>query len=160
MFFRSVKQKLVSRSSTESELIAVHDTYPNLHWINDLAREMSNLEMAIPILYQDNISTIVSAAQGLQRFNRMSHVNMRYFAIKQEIDQERIRMPHMPSENMISDTLTKCSGPKHRILSQRDLYMNCTDEEARTRAEELYLTPETPRTRTEKDSVRSRKRRR
>ena len=39
--------KLVSRSSTESELIAVHDTYPKLHWVNDLVREMSNLEMAI-----------------------------------------------------------------------------------------------------------------
>ena len=116
--------------------------------------------MAIPILYQDNISTIVSAAQGLQRFNKMSHVNMRYFAIKQEIDQERIRMPHMPSENMISDTLTKCSGPKHRILRQRDLYMNCTEEEARARAEELHLTPDTPGTRTEKDSVMTCKRKR
>ena len=102
----------------------------------------------------------MSAAQGLQRFNKMSHVNMRYFAIKQEIDQERIRMPHMPSEGMISDTLTKCSGPKHRILSQRDLYMNCTDEEARTRAEELHLTLEAPRSQTDKDSVMTRKRKR
>ena len=137
----------------------VHDTYQKLHRVNDL-KEMSNLEMVIPILYQDNIFTIVSAVQGLQRFNKISHVNMRYFAIKQEIDQERIRMPHMPSESMISDTLTKCSGPKRRILSQRDVYMNCTDEEARTRAEELYLTIETPRSKAEGDSVTSRKRRR
>ena len=56
----------------------------------------------------------------------------------------------MPSESMISDTLTKCSGLKHRILSQRDVYMDCTDEEAYTRAEELRAALETPRTRTER----------
>ena len=137
LFARPNKQKLVGRSSTEAELIAVHETYPKVNWMKCLLAEMTDIDFDTPILYQDNLSTIVSATTGLRRFSPMMHVNVRYFAIRQEIEEERIKMPHLRTELMLSDSLTKCSCPIGRILKQRDIYMNCTDEQGNARKAEL-----------------------
>ena len=67
----------------------------------------------------------------------MMHVNVRYFAIRQKIEEERIKMHHLRTELMLSDSLTKCSCPIGRILKQRDIYMNCTDEQGNARKAEL-----------------------
>ena len=137
IFSRSTKQKLVSRSSTESELVAVHEVYPKVNWLKNLLDEMMDQNMGAPILYQDNLSAIVSASSGVKRFSPMAHVNVRFFAIRQELENENIEMPHLPTEQMLSDSLTKCSCQRDRILNQRDIYMNCTKEQAEERFKAL-----------------------
>ena len=93
---KSVKQKTVCRSSTESELVALSDasslTYYELQFIQSFGIKIKFAKM-----YQDNTSTITMAKSGKSCSDRTKHIKLRYFFVKQFID----------SELMTADILTK-----------------------------------------------------
>jgi hypothetical protein len=63
---QSSKQKIVSRSSTEAELISLSDSVSEVIWCKDFL-ESQGYQLAPPVIYQDNMSTMAIAKKGKTR---------------------------------------------------------------------------------------------
>ena len=103
---KSMKQKIVCRSSTESELVALSDATSlaayELQFMKSLGIKITNAH-----LYQDNTSTIRLAFNGKSCSDRTKHIKLRYFFIKQYIDSGEFEVTHCSTEMMVADILTK-----------------------------------------------------
>lgn len=106
VFANSSKQKLVSKSSTEAELIGVSDVLSHVLWARDFLLEQGH-EIGSAKLYQDNTSTILLAQKGLSSSGKTRHVGVRYFFIKDRIDAGEVVVSHVSTTEMIADVLTK-----------------------------------------------------
>eukprot|EP01034_Spumella_vulgaris_P022924 gene22924-29102_t len=106
VFTSSTKQKLVSRSSTESELIALHDGLAKVVWLKELMSELG-YEYGPSVMFQDNKSTITLAERGASNSGKSKHIAVRYFYVKQLIDEKQVSVEYLPTEEMIADILTK-----------------------------------------------------
>ena len=102
----SQKQKINTRSSTETELVAVDDMLPQVLWTKYFLDEQGI--SAEHIMYQDNTS-----AQRLETNGRTSsgkrtkHMNVRYFFIKDRIDAGDFKIKDCPTKEMWGDYFTK-----------------------------------------------------
>ena len=80
------------------------------------------------ILYQDNKSSIILKKNGKTTSSkRTKHMNVRYFFIKDKVEQEEITLKYCPTEQMWSDTFTKpLQGQQFRTM--RAMVMNCPED--------------------------------
>jgi hypothetical protein len=103
---KSAKQKIVCRSSTESELVTLSDatslTAYELQFMQSLGIKMNQAH-----LMQDNTSTIRLAMNGKSCSDRTKHIKLRYFFIKQYLDTGEFTITYCPTELMTADILTK-----------------------------------------------------
>jgi hypothetical protein len=103
---KSMKQKIICRSSTESELVALSDATSlvayELQFMTSLGFQLGHAQ-----LYQDNTSTIRMANNGKSCSDRTKHIKLRYFFIKQYLDSGEFQVTHCPTETMTADILTK-----------------------------------------------------
>ena len=103
----SSKQKMNSRSSTETEIIAVDDLMPSLHWANYFL-EHQGYTSTNTVLYQDNKSAILLEKNGRKSSGkRTKHINMRFYFITDRIRGGELSVEHCPTEEMIADFFTK-----------------------------------------------------
>ena len=122
-YVKSAKQRLVSKSSTEAELIALSDTLSNVIWHRDFLLHQGYVMKAANV-YQDNTSTIALAEKGRSTSERTRHVNVRYFFVKDRIENGEIIITYLPTSEMVADILTKpLQGELFRNL--RNKLLNC-----------------------------------
>jgi len=122
VLFKSCKQKVNTRSSTETELIAVDDILPTVQWAKSFMAEQGyGLQTEI---MEDNCSTMLLMRNGrLSSGKRTKHLDIRYFFVKDLLDRGVITLSHCLSNNMIADFFTKpIQGQRFQIL--RNLIMN------------------------------------
>jgi len=104
---RSAKQRLNTRSSTESELVAASDYICWTVWAKRFLSEQG-YELDRNVFYQDNTSAMKLAMNGKSSSSgRTRHVHIRYFFTKDTLKREDIEMVHCPTEEMIADYYTK-----------------------------------------------------
>lgn len=103
---KSIKQRLVTKSSTEAELVGVSDYLSEVIHKREFLKEQG-YRMEPAVLFQDNLSTIAMANNGRSSSDRTRHVNIRYFFIKDRIEAREIEVQHKPTAEMIADILTK-----------------------------------------------------
>jgi hypothetical protein len=122
VLFKSCKQKVNTRSSTETELIAVDDILPTVQWAKSFMAEQGyELETEIR---EDNRSTMLLMRNGrLSSGKRTKHLDVRYFYLKDLIDRGMIKLSHCVSDSMIADYFTKPTQGK-RFLALRNLILN------------------------------------
>jgi Reverse transcriptase (RNA-dependent DNA polymerase) len=103
----SSKQKLNTRSSTESELVAADDYMPNILWTNHFL-DAQGYASAGTILYQDNQSAILLERNGRKSSSRRTkHLNVRYYFISDRIHNKDLTVEYCPTEEMVADYFTK-----------------------------------------------------
>ena len=82
---KSMKQKIICRSSTESELVSLSDATSlaayELQFMTSLGFQLGHAQ-----LYQDNTSIIRMAQNGKSCSDRTKHIKLRYFFIKQYLE--------------------------------------------------------------------------
>ena len=71
---RSWKQKMVSRSSTKNEAIAVYDVLPQVIWMKKFLEEQG-VKVKETVLYQDNMSSICRRSWKQKMVSRRSTKN-------------------------------------------------------------------------------------
>ena len=120
LYFASKVQSLVSRSSTEAELIAVYQSIPIALWAMEALTEWGYTQEQIT-LYQDNISAIIASHDGNKPFSKLSHVNRRFFNAREYIQNGTINMPHCDTRSMIADPLTKPMIPGLTVPHMRKM---------------------------------------
>eukprot|EP00975_Prorocentrum_lima_P005592 1214074-Prorocentrum_lima.AAC.1 len=107
IYSRSSKQKIVAKSSTEAELIGVSDGLSQVIWTQHFLHEQGFGKGGPAVLYQDNKSTIVLAERGRSNAGRTRHVAIRYFFVKDKIDNNEVKIKYLPTDKMIADFYTK-----------------------------------------------------
>ena len=106
LFAKSTRQKIVTKSSTESELVGLSDSVPQIIWTRDFLTAQGYPVRAATV-YQDNKSTICLAEKGRSTSERTRHINIRYFFIKDRIASGEVKVEYLPTERMVADILTK-----------------------------------------------------
>jgi hypothetical protein len=119
---KSSKQKLVTKSSTEAELVAESDFASEAIFSREFL--IAQGEKVPPaIIYQDNMSTIAMIKNGQSKSDRTRHMNVRYFWTKERMEQGDINIVYLPTDDMIADILTKpLQGDK--FIALRQLLLN------------------------------------
>ena len=105
IFAKSSKQKIVTKSSTEAELVALSDNLSQVIWTRDFLADQG-YHMAAARVYQDNMSTIALAEKGRSTAERTRHINIRYFFVKDRVEAGEIKIEYCPTKDMLADVLT------------------------------------------------------
>jgi hypothetical protein len=122
VYSASNAQKIVGCSSTEAELIGVHDAMPMIIWTANFLKCQGIKTDSV--LYQDNKSTILLANNGRASVGKRSrHINIRYFFVKDRIANGELRTEHCPTLDMWADYFTKALQGQ-LFYKFRDLIMN------------------------------------
>jgi hypothetical protein len=101
------KQKLNTKSSTESEIVGVSDYLPNAIWAR-MFLEGQGFVINENKLYQDNQSSMKIEKNGKRSSGQKTkHMDNRYFWIKDRLESEGIDVEYCPTEKMIADFFTK-----------------------------------------------------
>jgi hypothetical protein len=106
VFSRSSKQKLVSKSSTEAELIALSDGLSQVLWTKNFLGSQG-YDTGSAVVHQDNQSTIVLANKGRSTTNRTRHIAIRYFFVKDRIESKDIKVVYTSTDKMVADFFSK-----------------------------------------------------
>ena len=104
-FAKSCKQKIVTKSSTEAELVAISDCLGDLIFIRNLLLDQG-YDVPALFLFQDNMSTIALCEKG-GAGHRTKHIKIRNFFIKERLDEGEVTIRWLSTELMIADALTK-----------------------------------------------------
>ena len=101
----SRKQKIVTKDSTEAELVALQDMLLMVEQIQEFLIQQG-VELNLPVIFQDNTSTITLVTQGGGK-SRNKHLRARQAWVKERHDKKEIKIVHTGTHNMIADALTK-----------------------------------------------------
>jgi hypothetical protein len=102
----STKQKLNTRSSTESKLVGVNDMMPIILWTRYFLLSQG-YGVVENLLLQDNKSSILLERNrwALSR-KRMRHINIQYLFILDWVNMKELSLHWSPTKEMVAD-----SGP-------------------------------------------------
>ena len=104
---KSTKQNIVTKSSTEAELVAVSDMIGDVLDIRGFVQELGYEYQDPTIVYQDNQSTIQLMNSGPASNSKSKHVRIRTFWLRERIQEGDFVAVYKPTEEMIADGLTK-----------------------------------------------------
>ena len=105
IFVRSVKQKIVTKSFTEAELVALSDEAGLMFHIEDFLKSQG-YECDI-IIGQDNQSTIAMMTSRTKESMRTRHIKVRYFWLRERVKLNDVKIEYVPTGSMLADVLTK-----------------------------------------------------
>jgi hypothetical protein len=112
---KSIKHQTTADSSTEAELMALHEAIKYITWIADIYEELGYNVRPVQT-FQDNKSSItLSSEESINFKGRSKFINRKYFRIYEHILDGDIILTHIGTEDMIADVLTKALvGEKFR----------------------------------------------
>jgi hypothetical protein len=106
VFSKSAKQKLMGKSSTETELVATSELLPQvIHTRNFLLAQGHQVSEAL--MYQDNQSTMALIKKGRSTAESTRHIAIRFYFIKDRVESKELKIEYMPTEDMVADIFTK-----------------------------------------------------
>jgi len=111
VFAASRKQKCVTKSPTESELVALTDNIGFVELFAEFLGFITNTDVTIPIIYQDSTSVISLVKEG-GGLTRTKHLRVRMELCKEALKEKRIEVIYMPTGKMRADGLTKALDGK------------------------------------------------
>ena len=118
ILIKSNKEKLVTRSSTEAELVCLSDGVSLAsHCAEFLKYQGVNIT---PELMQDNMSTIKLAEKGRSTSDRTRHIKIRHYFVNQFLENGEMKIKYCPTDHMVADILTKpLQGEKFMSLARK-----------------------------------------
>jgi hypothetical protein len=102
----SKKQQLMTKSSTEAELVGLSDQLPQVIWTRNFLQAQGYTVGAARI-FQDNQSTIALVAKGRSTSARTRHIAIRYFFIKDRVESGEVVVEYKATGEMRADIMTK-----------------------------------------------------
>jgi hypothetical protein len=103
---KSAKQKIVTKSSTEAELVGASDSASQIIWTRNYLETQSYAPKPA-VLHQDNQSAMSMFKTGKSTQERNRHIHTRYFFVKDRIDSGELQLCYTPTDLMVADILTK-----------------------------------------------------
>jgi hypothetical protein len=105
IYSRSTKQKIVTRSSTEAELVAANDSSTILFALKQFISQLGFQSSLV--ICQDNRSTIrlLTDTESIRLASK--HINIKFFYLWEKYQNGELDIVHVPTEKMVADILTK-----------------------------------------------------
>jgi hypothetical protein len=117
----SRKQRLNTKSSTESELVGADDVSVMILWTK-LFLEAQGRRITENILFQDNKSAILLEKNGKRSSGkRTRHLNIRYFFLTDQVAKGNVSIQYCPTDEMIGDFMTKPLQGAKFVKFKRDV---------------------------------------
>jgi hypothetical protein len=115
VYVKSGKQKIVTRSSTEAELVGISDALSQILWCREYLLSFG-LDLGPETIFQDNMSTIFLANKGRSTSESSRHIKIRYFFVAHYIENKKIMLQYMPTGEMIADIHQAIAwSPVHQV---------------------------------------------
>jgi exosome complex RNA-binding protein Rrp4 len=106
VYCKSAKQKIVTKSSTEAELVGLSDTASQaLHLRNFVIAQ--GYETGPAVIYQDNLSCMSLMKRGGPSSERSRHIAIRHFWLCEKVAEKEVVIEHLSTEMMVANVLTK-----------------------------------------------------
>jgi hypothetical protein len=120
LYSTSVKQNIVTKSSTEAELVAASGVASEVLCLRNFA--IGQGYPPVPaILYQDNNSCMALIANGGPCSKRSRHIDIRYFWIAEQVTAGKLIIERCPTELMWANLLTKPLQGAQFIIERRGI---------------------------------------
>ena len=115
---KSTKQHIVTKSSTEAELVGLSDSAnQGLHIRNFI--QAQGYKVGPVTIHQNNMSCMALVQRGRAAGERSRHINIRYYWIKERVENGEAVVQHMGTKEMYANLLTKpLQGSQ--FVSERD----------------------------------------
>ncbi len=103
----SWKQKINTKSSIKAELVGVDGLLGYILWAHYFMMEQG-FEMEALLLYQDNMSAMLLKTNGKASSSKQTkHIKVKYFFVKDKVNQGEVTIEHCPTEQMWTNINTK-----------------------------------------------------
>ena len=107
MHHKTSKQKINTKSSTETEIVGGSDYLSHMIWTKKFIEDQG-YKLQRSIYYQDNESAIKMQTNGWRsKGDKSRHIDIRFFFIKDTLKREKIQLLHCRTDKMIADYFTK-----------------------------------------------------
>jgi hypothetical protein len=106
IFVQSVKQRLVTKSSTEAELVALSDALGQIIWTREFLRHQG-YDIGPVIIHQDNKSTMALVERGRSNASGTRHIDIRYFFVKDRVSSGEVKIVYKATNEIKADFFTK-----------------------------------------------------
>jgi hypothetical protein len=103
---RSAKQTIVTKSSTEAELVGLSDSANLGLFLRNFLR-LQGYSVPAVVVYQDNLSCMALLARGRSGGERTRHIDIRYFWVKDRVDRGEATIVHKGTSELYANVLTK-----------------------------------------------------
>jgi hypothetical protein len=104
-----MKQKVVAQSSYESEYIAAVNAMCQTLWLAQVLAEVQGFAPSTPLLRVDNKSAIALIKNPVLP-GQSSHIEVKYHLVRESVENGRIKVQFVRSEEQLGDILTKPLG--------------------------------------------------
>ena len=108
ILYRSVKQKTVADSSTEGEVIALHELVQHLLWVISIYEDMG-VQISKPVsVHNDNQSNLTLHSKDVVNFKgRSKYISRKYFSVFEHIESGELKLVWTGTDDLVADFLTK-----------------------------------------------------
>ena len=115
--YKTSYQKNIIRSSTEAEFVAACDAAKMAIYLRPLLDEIGIPQNHAMMIYEDNTDALMMVNAG-QPTRCTRHMDIRYFAIQDWVEEDLVVLEHIHTSNNSADTFAKALGRtlfhKHR----------------------------------------------
>jgi hypothetical protein len=108
----SSKQTIITSSMMYAEFVACYEAVGQMMWLNKFVpdlRVVDNIERPLK-LYCDNEPAVLYAHNN-KKTKAVKHINIRFYVVKEKIQNQTISLEHISTKKMIVDPLTKGLPP-------------------------------------------------
>ena len=111
--WKSAKQTFIATSTMEAEFVACFEAMVQAKWLRNFILGLGVVDsIARPLkIYCDNSATVFFSKND--KYSKgAKHMELKYFAVKEEVQKHRVSVKHISTDFMIADPLTKKLPPK------------------------------------------------
>ena len=103
---KSSKQSIVTKSSTEAELVALSDSANQGLYLRNFLKDQG-YKMGPIVIYQDNTSCMALVDRGRSGAERTRHIGIKYFWLSERVTRGEAEVGHKGTKEMYANLLTK-----------------------------------------------------
>jgi hypothetical protein len=116
---KTAKQGIVTKSSTEAELVALTDGSTEILWIREFLISQG-YNLGPTKVGEDNKSVITLLEKRRFGTARTKHIKVRYFFVVDRIKSGELEVVYVPTDLMIADFMTKpLNGSQFKFLQEK-----------------------------------------
>jgi hypothetical protein len=106
-YCNSSRQELNTRSSTESEIVAMSSASSMIQWSRQFLQEQGFHNIMPAHCWEDNDSALKLWEKGYSTAKETKHIETRYFYMTDLVKRRIVTLEHIGTEDQLADILTK-----------------------------------------------------